>query len=83
MGVTPQIKRLMNKRNNRRPKYSNGYSEKIGYWSYKVNCAIEVGNTEKLEYAASRLVYFLQRQQAWEQEQAKSGAIYEITSGWE
>ena len=73
----------MNKRNYRRPKFRNGYTEKIGYWSYKVNCAIEVGNTEKLEYAASRLVYFLQRQEAWEQEQAKSGAIYEITSGWE
>ena len=82
MGVTSQIKRLMNKRYNRRRNYVNGYQEKIEYWSYKVNCAIEVGNNEKLEYAASRLVYFLQRQEAWEQAQAKSNAIYEITNGW-
>jgi hypothetical protein len=52
------------KRNYRQNRYPNGYQEKINYWSYKVNCAIEVGSWEKLEYANKRLVYFLQRQEA-------------------
>ena len=70
----------MNKRNYNRRQYVNGYEEKIGYWKYKLNCAIEVGNTEKLEYAASRLVYFLQRQEKWIEESNKPE--YKITNGW-
>lgn len=61
----------MNKRNNRR-QYVNGYEEKINYWSYKVNCAIEVGNWEGLEYANKRLVYFLQRQEEWRKNSSKA-----------
>ena len=61
----------MNKRNNRR-QYVNGYEAKINYWSYKVNCAIEVGNWEKLEYANKRLVYFLQRQEELRKENGKA-----------
>lgn len=61
----------MNKRNYRRPMYSNGYEEKIGYWLYKVNQATEHGDWEKLEYANQRLVYFLQRQDAWKKENGK------------
>jgi hypothetical protein len=58
----------MNKRNYKRREYVNGYEEKIGYWLYKVNQAVEHGNWEKLEYANQRLVYFLQRQEAWKKE---------------
>lgn len=57
------IERLTMNKNYRANRYPNGYAEKIGYWKYKLNCAIEVGNVEKLEYAAARLVYFLQRQE--------------------
>lgn len=80
MGVTPQIKCLMNKRNRNR-NYVNGYEEKIGYWTYKLNQALEHGNVEKLNYANKRLVYFLQRQEEWRKENGKE-AEYKITNGW-
>ena len=52
------------KRNYRQNRYPNGYQEKISYWLYKVNKAVETGDVEGLEYANGRLVYFLQRQEA-------------------
>lgn len=70
----------MNKRNNRR-QYVNGYEEKIGYWTYKLNQAIEHGDVEKLNYANKRLVYFLQRQEEWRKENGKV-AEYKIETIW-
>ena len=70
MGITLEIKSIMNKRNHH-PNYVNGYEEKIGYWLYKVNQAAEQGSVEKLNYANQRLVYFLQRQEAWKKENGK------------
>lgn len=67
MGITLEIKNIMNKRNHH-PNYVNGYEEKIGYWLYKVNQAVEQGSAENLEYANQRLVYFLQRQETWKKE---------------
>mgnify|MGYP005639600499 CR=1 FL=1 len=43
-------------------KYVNGYAEKIGYWQYKLNKAIESGNVGGVEYATQRLKYFMNRQ---------------------
>ena len=43
-------------------KYVNGYAEKIGYWQYKLNKAIESGNVGGVQYASQRLQYFMNRQ---------------------
>lgn len=43
-------------------KYVNGYSEKIGYWQYKLNKAVEALDSEGVTYAASKLAYFTKRQ---------------------
>ena len=43
-------------------KYVNGYAEKIGYWRYKLNKAIESGNVGGVQYASQRLQYFMNRQ---------------------
>ena len=45
-----------------RTKYPNGYTEKIGYWQYKVNKAIENGDVSGVEYATQKLAYFMNRQ---------------------
>ena len=58
------------KRNYRQNRYPNGYQEKVGYWLYKVNKAVENSDAEGLEYANKRLVYFLQRQEEWKNAQA-------------
>ena len=59
------------KRNYRQNRYPNGYQEKIEYWLYKVKLAVEAGDVEGLEYANGRLVYFLQRQEAWKNANAQ------------
>ena len=43
-------------------RYRNGFAEKIGYWSYKMNKAIENLDQEGIEFAAQRLAYFVKRQ---------------------
>ena len=43
-------------------RYPNGYEEKIGYWSYKLNKAISNLDVEGIKFAASRLEYFVGRQ---------------------
>ena len=59
------------KRNYRQNRYPNGYQEKVEYWLYKVNKAVAAGDVEGLEYANGRLVYFLQRQEAWKNANAQ------------
>ena len=54
---TPLIVKDMKKE-----KYPNGYGEKIGYWQYKLNKAIESGNVGGVKYATQRLNYFMNRQ---------------------
>lgn len=44
-------------------RYPNGYQEKIGYWNYKLNKAIDNLDSEGIKYAAERLAYFCLRQQ--------------------
>ena len=46
----------------RKNRYPNGYAEKIGYWSYKMNKAIDALDVEGIKYAAARLEYFVGRQ---------------------
>lgn len=43
-------------------RYENGYAEKIGYWKYKLNKAIEALDAEGIEFATARLTYFVKRQ---------------------
>ena len=43
-------------------KYSNGYMEKIGYWQYKLNKAVEALDSEGVTFASSKLAYFVKRQ---------------------
>lgn len=43
-------------------KYVNGYMEKIGYWQYKLNKAVEALDSEAVTFASSKLAYFTQRQ---------------------
>jgi len=43
-------------------KYVNGYMEKIGYWQYKLNKAVEALDANGVEYASSKLAYFVKRQ---------------------
>ena len=50
------------KKNYRENRYPNGYAEKIGYWQYKMTKAIEGLDAEGVQYAASRLEYFIKRQ---------------------
>ena len=64
-------KTITMKRNYRQNRYPNGYQEKIGYWLYKVNKAVEANEVEALEYANKRLVYFLQRQEEWKEANAQ------------
>ena len=45
-----------------RKSYENGYAEKIGYWKYKLNKAIEALDAEGIEFASARLAYFVKRQ---------------------
>ena len=43
-------------------KYVNGYMEKIGYWQYKLNKAVEALDANGVEYASSKIAYFVKRQ---------------------
>lgn len=43
-------------------KYANGYAEKIGYWQYKLNKAVEALDSEGVTYASSKIAYFVKRQ---------------------
>jgi hypothetical protein len=43
-------------------KYVNGYAEKIGYWQYKLNKAVEVLDSEGVTFASSKIAYFVNRQ---------------------
>ena len=43
-------------------KYVNGYAEKIGYWQYKLNKAVEALDSEGVTFASSKLAYFVKRQ---------------------
>ncbi len=43
-------------------KYVNGYMEKIGYWQYKLNKAVEALDSEGVTFASSKLAYFVKRQ---------------------
>ena len=47
---------------NRKDRYPNGYAEKIGYWRYKMNKAIENLDQAGIEFAAQKLDYFVGRQ---------------------
>ena len=51
---------------NRTNRYPNGYAEKISYWRYKMNKAIENLDVKDLQYATGRLEYFVKRQAALE-----------------
>ena len=43
-------------------KYVNGYMEKIGYWQYKLNKAVEALDSEGVTFASSKIAYFVKRQ---------------------
>ena len=43
-------------------KYVNGYAEKIGYWQYKLNKAVEALDSEGVTFASSKIAYFVKRQ---------------------
>lgn len=43
-------------------KYENGYNDKISYYQYKVNKAIETLNTKDLAFYSAKLSYFMERQ---------------------
>jgi hypothetical protein len=43
-------------------KFENGYNDKISYYQYKVNKAIENLNTKDLAFYAGKLSYFMERQ---------------------
>tara|TARA_Y100000389_G_scaffold197312_1_gene231692 strand:+ start:279 stop:464 length:186 start_codon:yes stop_codon:yes gene_type:complete len=43
-------------------RYPNGYTEKIGYYTYKVNKAIEELNPSDLVFYTAKLEYFMNRQ---------------------
>ena len=43
-------------------RYPNGYTEKIGYLTYKMNKAIENLDQAGIEFAAQKLDYFVGRQ---------------------
>lgn len=43
-------------------KFENGYNDKISYYQYKVNQAIENLNTKDLAFYADKLSYFMERQ---------------------
>lgn len=43
-------------------KYVDGYWGKIGYWQYKVDKAIKALDVKGVEYATSKLTYFMNRQ---------------------
>jgi hypothetical protein len=43
-------------------KYENGYNDKISYYQYKVNQAIENLDTKDLAYYSGKLSYFMERQ---------------------
>jgi hypothetical protein len=51
-----------NNNNYRVNRYPNGFAEKIGYWSYKMNKAIENLDQAGIEFAAQKLDYFVGRQ---------------------
>ena len=46
----------------RKNRYPNGYMPKIEYWEYKMNKAIKNLDAEGIKFAASRLEYFVGRQ---------------------
>ena len=43
-------------------KYVDGYMPKIDYWQYKLNKAVQALDTEGVEFAASKLAYFIGKQ---------------------
>ncbi len=43
-------------------KYVNGYMEKIGYWQYKLDKAVEELDSKGIAFASSKLQYFTNRQ---------------------
>jgi hypothetical protein len=43
-------------------KYENGYNDKISYYQYQVNKAIENLDTKNLAFYAGKLSYFMERQ---------------------
>lgn len=43
-------------------KYENGYNDKISYYRYKVNQAIENLDTKDLAFYSGKLSYFMERQ---------------------
>lgn len=47
---------------NKRYRITRNYEEKIGYWNYKLNKAIDNLDSEGIKYAAERLAYFVLRQ---------------------
>ena len=57
-------------------KYVNGYMEKIGYWQYKLNKAVAASDTNGVEYASSKLVYFVKRQNEVYQKNAIAGVDF-------
>ena len=61
-GVPLIVEEMGLKSNTKADKYPNGYKEKIGYWQYKLNKAIESGNVGGVKYATQRLNYFMNRQ---------------------
>jgi len=42
--------------------YSNGYQDKIDFYTYKVNRAIRELNTTNLDFYSKKLAYFMNRQ---------------------
>jgi len=53
---------MKNYKSTRGMRYPDGYSEKIGYYTYKVNKAIEELNPSDLVYYTTKLEYFMNRQ---------------------
>lgn len=43
-------------------KYANGYQDKIDYYRYRINRAIDGLESDKVQYYAQRLAYFMERQ---------------------
>ena len=61
--------------------YTNGYAEKIKYWTTRYNEAFSAGNVENIKFALARINYFTEKHCELLEEKAKAANSKPITVG--